>query len=126
MKSFSDETLQGLMVHDWPGNVRELENMMERLSVLVEGDVIQPADLPEHIRGKETVPRPPAGVALDSGLGFGDLVDQYQKALILDALNEANWVKAKAAERLKMNRTTLVEKIKKLKVETPDEASSFT
>jgi len=126
MKSFTDEALQGLVAHDWPGNVRELENMMERLSVLVEGDVIQPADLPEHIRGKETPGRLQAAYTLESGLGFGDLVDLYQKSLILDALNEANWVKAKAAERLKMNRTTLVEKIKKLKVETPGEASSFT
>jgi len=126
MKSFSDEALQGLMVYDWPGNVRELENMMERLSVLVEGDVIQPADLPEHIRGKGTAARHPAAYTPDGDLGFGDLVDQYQKALILDALHEANWVKAKAAQRLKMNRTTLVEKIKKLGVETPDEASSFT
>ncbi len=125
MKSFSDEALQGLMTHDWPGNVRELENMMERLSVLVEGDVIQAADLPEHIRGKSTSGRLPAVCPPGSDLGFGDLVDQYQKALILDALHEANWVKAKAAERLKMNRTTLVEKIKKLKVETPDEASNF-
>jgi DNA-binding NtrC family response regulator len=123
MKSFSDEALQGLMVHDWPGNVRELENMMERLSVLVEGDVIHPADLPEHIRGKGGAGRQPAAFMPAGDLGFGELVDQYQKALILDALEEANWVKAKAAERLKMNRTTLVEKIKKLKVEAADEAS---
>jgi DNA-binding NtrC family response regulator len=123
MKSFSEEALQGLMAYDWPGNVRELENMMERLSVLVEGDVIGVADLPEHICGKDASGGPPAAFVPDSGLGFGDLVDQYQKALILDALHEANWVKAKAAERLKMNRTTLVEKIKKLKVETPGEAS---
>jgi DNA-binding NtrC family response regulator len=126
MKSFTDEALQGLIAHDWPGNVRELENMMERLSVLVEGDVIELSDLPEHICGKEAPGGPPAAFALDSGLGFGDLVDQYQKALILDALKEANWVKAKAAERLKMNRTTLVEKIKKLKVEAPGETSGVT
>ena len=40
MKSFSGEALQGLIAYDWPGNIRELENMMERLSVLVEEDVI--------------------------------------------------------------------------------------
>jgi DNA-binding NtrC family response regulator len=113
------------MAYDWPGNVRELENMMERLSVLVEGDIIELKDLPEHICGSPPVGGPQAAV-LNSDMGFGDLVDQYQKTLILDALQEANWVKAKAAERLKMNRTTLVEKIKKLKVETPDGASTFT
>jgi DNA-binding NtrC family response regulator len=114
------------MGHDWPGNVRELENMMERLSVLVEGDVIEPGDLPEHICGKEAPGGLPAAFVPDSDLGFGDLVDQYQKSLILGALQETNWVKAKAAERLKMNRTTLVEKIKKLKVETPGEASGVS
>ncbi len=126
MKSFSDTALRGLMAHDWPGNVRELENLMERLSVLVEGDVIQPEDLPEHIRGKGFADSSPLAGALESGMGFGELVDRYQKTLILDALQEANWVKAKAAERLKMNRTTLVEKIKKLKVKASKEASSFT
>jgi DNA-binding NtrC family response regulator len=126
MKSFSDTALQGLMAHDWPGNVRELENLMERLSVLVEGDVIQPEDLPGHICGKASSDSPPAIGSLESGMGFGELVDQYQRTLILDALQEANWVKAKAAERLKMNRTTLVEKIKKLKVKASAEASSAT
>ena len=44
-------------------------------------------------------------------------VEQHQKNLILQALNESNWVKAKAAELLNMKRTTLVEKIKKMKIE---------
>ena len=124
MKSFSSEALQRLISYDWPGNVRELENMMERLSVLVEGEVIQVADLPPHIRGKETDLNRMAHAIPDGDLGFCDLVDRYQKALILDALKVANGVKAKAAERLKMNRTTLVEKIKKLNIESSDGPSN--
>ncbi len=125
MKSFSDEALQGLISYEWPGNVRELENMMERLSVLVESDIIQLVDLPPHIYGgKETVRGGPSLPFMPAGnLGFGELVDQYQKALIIDALKETHWVKAKAAEKLKMNRTTLVEKIKKLGIEGPDNVS---
>ena len=40
MKKFSGQSIEYLMRHDWPGNIREFENMIERLSVLVEGDVI--------------------------------------------------------------------------------------
>ncbi len=54
---------------------------------------------------------------VDRGIGFSQAMDQYQYALISHALNESGWVKAKAAQMLKMNRTTLVEKIKKMKLE---------
>lgn len=116
MKTFSDEAMKAMMDYEWPGNVRELENMIERLSVLVEGDVIQVEDLPKQIRGKDGVCESEPAFSIDLSDGFNKAVDQYQKALILEALDETNWVKAKAADRLKMNRTTLVEKIKKLKI----------
>jgi transcriptional regulator with GAF, ATPase, and Fis domain len=53
----SSKTEKILVVYDWPGNVRELENVMERLSILADGDVVQPADLPAKILDKvgETV-----------------------------------------------------------------------
>ena len=117
MKSFSDEALNLLLKYDWPGNIRELENLIERLSVLVEEDVIQAQDLPEKIRGEATREPRAAQVSFESGIGFNEAVEQYQKDLILQALNQTNWVKAKAADLLKMNRTTLVEKIKKMKLE---------
>jgi two-component system, NtrC family, response regulator PilR len=120
MKTFSDEAMKAMVDYEWPGNVRELENMIERLSVLVEGDVIQIEDLPSQIGGKDALCSPEPSFSVDLSVGFNVAVDQYQRALILEALDETNWVKAKAADRLKMNRTTLVEKIKKLKIKTPD------
>ena len=51
MKSFLDSAMELMIQYDWPGNIRELENTIERLSVLVEDDVIGVADLPEKIRG---------------------------------------------------------------------------
>jgi len=118
MKSFSDEAMDLVLRYDWPGNIRELENLIERLSVLVEEDVIQTSDLPEKIRGDISRERSVTQVPFDSGIGFNEAVEQYQKDLILQALNQTNWVKAKAADLLKMNRTTLVEKIKKMKLES--------
>ncbi len=118
MKSFSDEAMDLLLKYNWPGNIRELENLIERMSVLVEEDVIQTSDLPERIRGDISSGRIVAQIPFDSGIGFNEAVEQYQKDLILQALNQTNWVKAKAADLLKMNRTTLVEKIKKMKLES--------
>ena len=120
IKAFSDESMKAMIDYEWPGNVRELENMIERLSVLVEGDVIQLEDLPSQIRGKGTPCQSEPSFSVDLNVGFNEAVDQYQRALILEALDETKWVKAKAADRLKMNRTTLVEKIKKLKIDTAD------
>jgi DNA-binding NtrC family response regulator len=117
MKSFSEASMELMMQYDWPGNIRELENMIERLSVLVESDIIDVADLPDKIKGTLTAEKKSACVSLKVGIGFNEAVEQYQKDLILQALNQTNWVKAKAADLLKMNRTTLVEKIKKMQLE---------
>jgi DNA-binding NtrC family response regulator len=117
LKTFSDEAMQLLLNYDWPGNVRELENMIERLSVLVENPVIQKNDLPRRLRGQEESIQGAIPISLDDGLEFNSAVANYQRTLILKALDQTNWVKAKAAELLKMNRTTLVEKIKKMNLE---------
>ncbi len=117
MKTLSEDAVKMLMEYDWPGNIRELENMIERLSVLVEESVIQTDDLPERIRGRTTKMRPTALESLEDGIDFNGAVEHYQKSLILEALNQTDWVKAKAADLLKMNRTTLVEKIKKMNLE---------
>lgn len=125
-KTFSASTRQAMQGYDWPGNIRELENLIERLSVLVEDETIEISDLPEYIINNSNT-RVSCSVAavFDNELGFNQAVDQYQKSLIRHALDETGWVKARAAERLKMNRTTLVEKIKKLKIEPRNEAPFF-
>jgi DNA-binding NtrC family response regulator len=122
MKQFTEEAMAAMVAYDWPGNIRELENLMERLSVLVEGDLIERADLPDRIRGcaGATAVSPDLS-SFKSGRGFNEAVDEFQRCLILEALNNTNWVKAKAAELLQINRTTLVEKIKKMKIVSPPE-----
>ncbi len=121
-KEFSDEVLAAMVSYRWPGNIRELENLMERISVLVENDLVVLSDIPDHI--KMTSPTSVSSVMTDifeKGVGFNDAVDQFQRSLIVQALNQTDWVKARAAELLKMNRTTLVEKIKKLGIEPEQE-----
>lgn len=126
LKVFPESVKQVLQTYEWPGNIRELENLVERLSVLVEEDAVSIADLPGCMTGAGTDVTPVcvAGV-FQNNIGFNDAVESYQKSLITHALNKTGWVKAKAAEMLKMNRTTLVEKIKKMDIEPEDEMPVF-
>jgi len=118
VKNFSESAKQVLLRYDWPGNIRELENLIERISVLVENQTIEPHDLPENITNNSFQGLPVSVTSVfNNEIGFNEAVDQYQRSLIRHALNETGWVKARAAELLKMNRTTLVEKIKKMNIE---------
>lgn len=102
--------------YSWPGNVRELENLVERLVVLNEGDVIDVIDLPHYMQSQgssETrVVEVPEEIPVD-GIDFNELIEAYETKLIHMALAKTGGNKKAAASLLKLNRTTLVEKIKK-------------
>lgn len=124
MKTYSQEAKDCLMRYHWPGNIRELENLVERMNVMVDQDVVRLSDLPTAIRGNQDgALRGESMGGIDRQIGFNEAVERYQKSLILQALKQTNWVKAKAADLLQMNRTTLVEKIKKLKLESTSSGS---
>ncbi|MFP4036859.1 MAG: sigma-54-dependent transcriptional regulator [Desulfobacteraceae bacterium] len=109
----SKEAMKALMNYDWPGNVRELENIIERLVILSEGDRITLEDLPEKIAQRITMGLDNDALIPEEGLSLTNAVSEYERQLIINALEKADWVKNRAAKLLKMNRTTLVEKIKK-------------
>lgn len=111
----SSEVKNALMRYSWPGNVRELENMMERLLILKHEGVVTLSDLPIRVGQEEDIV---TNVQIpESGLSFKDVVDDFENQLILKALEKTNWNKNKAAQLLQLNRTTLVEKIKKRQLE---------
>jgi DNA-binding NtrC family response regulator len=119
------EAMALIEAHTWPGNVRELRNLIERIVVLKEGDRIEPEDLPPKMRaaaeGPSRAGREPRAHP-DEGISFQEAVSEFEKALILSALEKANWVKNRAADLLKIKRTTLVEKIKRYNLEkSPEE-----
>jgi sigma-54 specific flagellar transcriptional regulator A len=119
-----------LCQYSWPGNVRELANLIERLAILYPYGVVDAGDLPEKfrplggvgqvgelphvtIKGSEpetviSVPRLPVG-----GLDLKEHLSNLELDLIRQALDESDGVVAHAAKRLKMRRTTLVEKLRK-------------
>jgi DNA-binding NtrC family response regulator len=74
-------------------------------------------DLPETIQAGLKDHQPVRPIILDRDISLTDAVKQYEKDLILQALENSNWVKSAAAKMLNINRTTLVEKIKKQKLE---------
>jgi DNA-binding NtrC family response regulator len=124
VREFSSDAMDALLQYDWRGNVRELENMVERVIILSNGEELGLEDIPESIRQRarttkplETAPPPRPGIPFDHA------VEQYEKKLILHALSETNWVTTKAAKLLNMNRTTLIEKMKKKKLQRPAVAS---
>ena len=126
-KSFPGPVLSALLSYEWPGNIRELENLVERISVLVENPSVGLDDLPDYITRKEPLDSriPSVFTVFENNIGFAQAVEEYQRALISHALSETGWVKAKAAELLQMNRTTLVEKIKKMKLQPEPEVPIF-
>jgi transcriptional regulator with PAS, ATPase and Fis domain len=96
----------------WPGNVRELENIVERACILCAGTSIECADLPPRVRGLGTEKRT-ANELPDSGLDLRRAVDSFENDLIRQALERTGWNKNQAARLLGLNRTTLVEMIKR-------------
>jgi DNA-binding NtrC family response regulator len=120
---FSQEGLDCLMEYRWPGNVRELENLVERLIILSNGDQIELEDVPDSIKGKPSNVESIEVKIPKDGIVFDQAVEEYEKKLILQALAETNWVKTKAAKLLNINRTTLIEKMKKKNLCKPAAAS---
>lgn len=109
-------TEQALRAYAWPGNVRELENLIERLAILGEGDQIRATALPDYmqVEGAACAGAQALSVEIpDEGVDFNALVNQFELQLITGALSRTGGNKKAAARLLGLNRTTLVEKIKK-------------
>ncbi len=116
---FSPEAMERMAGHDWPGNVRELENVVERLAILCGDRPIGVEDLPPALR-EASAPAAVSVPALPSeGLALRDVVDDVETDLILQALEQTHWNKNQAAQLLGLNRTTLIEKIKKKGLKPP-------
>ena len=106
--------MKALLDYDWPGNVRELENVIERAIVLSSGKPIAADLFPKNLSASLS-PAPRAGMPGDA-IPLKERVSDYEKSLILAALETTRWNQKKAAEILLVNTTTLSEKLKRLKI----------
>ncbi len=114
-KGISEEAMGCLVQYHWPGNVRELENLMERVVVLKRDEgIIETKDLPIHHFKNVKLDRFVANVALpEEGLDLNEALNDFENELILQALQKTDGNKNRAATLLNLNRTTLVEKLKR-------------
>lgn len=114
--SFSEDALSMLLGYDWPGNIRELENLIERLVILRGGNTITPDDLPakvyrhnplatDHYKNIFELP--------EDGVDLKKVLSDIEDSLILQALSFTGGNKNQASKLLSLNRTTLIEKLKK-------------
>ena len=132
------ETMTCLANYNWPGNVRELANLVERLAILYPNGTVSKNDLPRRFQGEVMLESQEIGSTMSERaalLGIispepisNDRIDlkehlvKTELNLITQALEEADWVVARAASYLNMRRTTLVEKMRKYRVMRPEKA----
>lgn len=120
IEGVSKAAMDVMINYAWPGNVRELENICQRMCILKSEGVIETEDLPPKLHQS----RPLVGAQYpwshwlsdgfpEEGVAFDQVVESFENDLIMKALDKTQWNKNKAAKLLRMNRTTLVEKIKK-------------
>ncbi len=134
---FNEAAIMSLCQHSWPGNVRELANLVERMAIMYPHGVIGISELPRKFRyideengiqelreevseraallaAVEDVPAPnPTAQLPSTGLDLREYLAELEQDLIQQALTEEDGVVARAAERLNIRRTTLVEKMRK-------------
>ena len=110
---FTVEAMHAMCAYYWPGNVRELENLIKRLTILCDNEMVSCYDLPEHVVQGSLPTQEPEDRILKEGLNLNEAVRHYEKRLIDEALKKSKGVKTKAAKLLNIKRTTLVEKLKK-------------
>ncbi|MDY6982395.1 MAG: sigma-54 dependent transcriptional regulator [Pseudomonadota bacterium] len=143
---FDESAITALRNHPLPGNVRELENLVERLAILFPGETITNQKLPLRYQSETLIgiPAAAAGAAmawqapqaalasaavaseaapsmpvvdLQDGMDLKEYLTSLEKSIIEKALEQSDWIVAKAAKALSLQRTTLVEKIKKLDIQ---------
>ena len=106
-----------LEAYPWPGNIRELENIIERVVVVKGKGFITVADLPPQIRAPRSVTgKTPIPGLPEDGTDLRAMLEAVEERMIGEALERTGGNKNRAAELLGLNRTTLVEKLRRKRV----------
>lgn len=131
---FNSAAIMSLCQHEWSGNVRELANLVERMAIMHPYGVIGVQDLPpkyrhvdvteedfvhasaagaEHAAGAGYVSMNDTPLLPEQGIDLREYITKLEMSLIQQALNDCGGIVARAADKLCVRRTTLVEKMRK-------------
>ena len=120
VSSFDPQTLALMKTYHWPGNIRELENLVERMVIVKGAGTLMPSDLPPAVRMPHATPTMGAPVPElpETGGDLKTILEAVEERMIGEALVRSNGNKNRAAELLGLNRTTLVEKLRRRRIST--------
>jgi two-component system nitrogen regulation response regulator NtrX len=107
LKKFSEEALQAMMQYPWKGNVRELKNVVERVIIMTEAEIIEKKNLPEHIKGPGKTHLPDAGKIKT----LKDFRELAEKDFLLAKLEKNNWNISQTAREIDTPRSNLYKKL---------------
>ncbi len=115
---FQPDAMQVLMDHNWPGNVRELENVVERAVVLASDPAVPLDVFPDHLLQASGIRlHRNEGDPLPADASLFEIVADFERRIIIEHLEQANWSQTEAADTLHVPLSTLNQKIKRLSIE---------
>ena len=120
-KGLSPEVVDFFTSYYWPGNIRELENLVERLTILTPHETIMLRDLPAGIRSTDLTATLKEDV-LSGSRPLSEAVDEFERELIVKALQRTGFNQTKAASLLGTSRRILKYRIEKLKINEPSDS----
>ena len=122
LKRVSHEAIKSLMAYEWPGNVRQLQNSVEMaVSLSGDRDLLDLEDFPVVCRRSTKAELFQSIDIPDDGIHFNTMISNLERRLILQSLAVAGGNKKRAASLLHLKRTTFVEKLRRMGVESPAE-----
>ncbi|APJ05028.1 Fis family transcriptional regulator [Silvanigrella aquatica] len=122
-KSLSQSSINILKSYSWPGNVRELKNIMERLSIMVKSDVIEPSHLPSPINTTRQE-KNEEFESLFLPLDFREARARFEKVFILKKLESFDGNVSKTADAMGMERSHLYRKMRQFDLIAENEKNS--
>jgi two-component system nitrogen regulation response regulator NtrX len=112
VKRFAPEAIDVLRAYPWPGNVRELRNLIERLSIMVDGDLVHAHDLTPLLEpgAESATPARPRRVATG---GLREQLAESERHILIETLDALDWNVSESARRLGIDRASLHRKIRR-------------
>jgi len=121
VSGITDEAMKSLEKYEWPGNVRQLENELERAVTLVEDNTfIKPSDMSEevynYLENTQTIQ------LLRRKASLKDAIEELERKMIVDILEECNWNQTQASKELGLSRQGLIKKMKRYNLDRDNES----